>query len=225
MEYDAVIFDLDGTLLESTASHLEWLYTAVEKSLKESGQKIETWKLSHNELEKLAGIRGYQKFEEKCNSLDIEPEDFWFKVSHHRAAGKLQLLDQDLLELVDRTQETMDFLRSEKASLAVVSNAPDPTVDDVIRFFDLAKKLDFFRGVTDLEDLKDRKPHSFHLKMAITELDAEKVLYVGDSSIDVLAAEKAGVDSAIIGEDEEATFELDELSDLRKVFSGTLEQD
>lgn len=101
--------------------------------------------------------------------------------------------------------------------LAIVSNAPDSTVDEVIRYFDLASELDFFRGITDLEDLKERKPHSFHLKMALDELKAENCLYVGDSHVDVTAAEKLGLDSVIIGENEEATFEIENLNQLTEI--------
>ena len=214
MEYDAVIFDLDGTLLESTVDHLEWLYTAVEETLKEFGREKEATELSHRELGVLGGIEGDERFRQKCRELEIDPEEFWFHVSHMRASKKLRLLDEDLLELVDGTEKLLEELRSEKVSLAVVSNAPDPTVDEVIRYFDLDHYLEFFRGITDLDDLRERKPHSFHLEMAIAEVDPGKVLYVGDSYVDVKAADKTGIDSAIIGENSNADIEVEKLQDL-----------
>lgn len=225
MNYDAVIFDLDGTLLESTADHLEWLYTAVEQALEKTGQEKMVTELSHQELGVLAGIKGYSKFEKKCSELELDDRELWFHVSHLRAREKLDLLEEDLLHLVDGTEDVLETLRRDNLKLAVVSNAPDSTVDEVIRYFNLTSKLDFFRGITDLEDLKERKPHSFHLELAVDELKAENCIYVGDSHVDIVAAEKLGLDSVIIGESEKATFEIDELSDLRKVFSGNLEQD
>lgn len=214
MEYDAVIFDLDGTLLESTIDHLEWLYTAVEEALKKFDRENEATELSHRELGVLGGIEGDERFRQKCRELELDAENFWFQVSHMRAEKKLKLLDEELLDLVNGTEKILKKLREENVSLAVVSNAPDPTVDEVIRYFDLDHYLDFFRGITDLEDLRERKPHSFHLEMAITELGAGKVLYVGDSYVDVQAAKKSGVDSVIIGENSEADIEVEKLEDL-----------
>ncbi|MFB6116583.1 MAG: HAD family hydrolase [Candidatus Nanosalina sp.] len=214
MKYDAVIFDLDGTLLESTADRLEWLYTAVEKAIEKFDMESEATELSHRELGTLAGLEGDEKFREKCMELGLDADRFWFHVSHMRAKEKLHLLDENLLGLVNGTEEVLEDLRSENISLAVVSNAPDPTVDEVVRFFELDQLLDFFRGITDLKDFRERKPHPFHLEMAIAELEADNILYVGDSHVDVIAAEKAGADSVIIGEDREADFTVENLTEI-----------
>lgn len=217
MSYEAVIFDLDGTLLESTSDHLEWMYTAVEESLEELDHELEAAELSHSELVALAGIDGYEVFEEKCRELGVDDQKLWFYISHYRAKGKLELLEEDLLELKTGARETLEFLREKGISLAVVSNAPDPTVDDVIRFFELDSLLEFFLGIKDLDDLMDRKPRPRHIEIALDELKADKVLYVGDSAVDVEAAENIGADSAILGENEESTFEIRNLQDLKEI--------
>jgi HAD superfamily hydrolase (TIGR01549 family) len=221
VEYDAVIFDLDGTLLESTAAHLEWLYTAVENSLREIDRDELAAELSHEELETLAGIRGVEGFEERCIELGIEEEAFRDLVQHFRAGEKMKLLEEDLLKLVDGTEDVLEELRRKKLDTAVVSNAPDSSVDEVIRYFDLARELDFFRGVTDLEDFRHRKPDPSHIELAREELDAGNCVYVGDSRNDVKAAERLGVDSIHIGEtDSDATYSVDNLQEVVKIFRG-----
>lgn len=193
------------------------MYAAVEESLEEVDHDLEAVELSHSELVALAGIDGYEVFEEKCSELEVDDQKMWFYVSHYRAKGKLELLEEDLLELKTGSRETLEFLRKKGVSLAVVSNAPDPTVDEVIRFFELDSLLEFFLGIKDLDDLMDRKPRPRHIEIALDELKADKVLYVGDSSVDVEAAEKIGADSAILGENEEATFEIRNLQDLKDI--------
>lgn len=219
MKYDAAIFDLDGTLLESTAGHLEWMFTAVEEAVEETGEEIDIGELTHQEMKTLAGIEGYQRFEEKTLELGLDDEEFRILVSYHRARQKLQLLEEDLLHLVDGTEELLEDLRQEKIRTAVVSNAPDPSVDEVLRYFDLVRELDFFRGVTNLEDFRHRKPDPFHIELAKEELDSENCVYIGDSKVDVEAAERLGVDSIHVGgKDSEATYSVKKLEKVAEIF-------
>lgn len=219
MNYDAAIFDLDGTLLKSTAGHLEWMFAAVEAAVEETGEPVDIGELTHQEMKTLAGIEGYESFEQKSRELGFDDEDFRTLVSYHRARQKLQLLEEDLLHLVDGAGELLEELRREKIRTAVVSNAPDPSVDEVVRYFDLARELDFFRGVTDLEDFRRRKPDPFHIELAREELDAEKCVYIGDSEVDVEAAERLGVDSIHIGgKNSEATFTAETLEEVAEIF-------
>lgn len=220
MDYDAVIFDLDGTLLESTSSRLEWLYTAVEKALEETGNSSYVTELSKDEIITLSGIRSYKEFVDKCRELNIDSEELWFYVSHFRARGKTQLVEQDLLNLVDSTEKTLQTLERQNISSAIVSNAPNETVEEIVDYFELKPFLSLFKGIGDIEELEKRKPNSFHLETAIDSLDGENFIYVGDSKVDIMAANNSGIDSVIIGEHPEATFEIDKLSELEALFQS-----
>lgn len=69
MKYDAVIFDLDGTLLQSTSSDLSWAEEAVERALEKQGLKA-----PESELMNLTGIRGSERFAEACEEIGADPE-------------------------------------------------------------------------------------------------------------------------------------------------------
>jgi hypothetical protein len=77
MGYNSAIFDLDGTILHSCSRDLSWLHCAVEQALDSKGINKN---FSNPELEVLAGLKSRKKFVQKCNSLELEPQDFWNSV-------------------------------------------------------------------------------------------------------------------------------------------------
>ena len=74
-----------------------------------------------------------------------------------------------------------------------------------------------------------RKPAPHYLDRALAELSADTAVYVGDRETDLLAAEYAGLDSALIrpaanaerGPAPEPTYELDSLHDLADILAAT----
>lgn len=78
-------------------------------------------------------------------------------------------------------------LLGEKYPMAVVSNKPDPAVKA------LAKE--YFPGLYALgeSDLCPRKPAPDMVYQAMRALGVDRCIYVGDSEVDVLTAENAGV--------------------------------
>jgi phosphoglycolate phosphatase-like HAD superfamily hydrolase len=46
-----------------------------------------------------------------------------------------------------------------------------------------------------------RKPEPYYIERALAELDAAEALYVGDSEKDIVAAERAGIDSVFLRRD------------------------
>jgi phosphoglycolate phosphatase-like HAD superfamily hydrolase len=52
-----------------------------------------------------------------------------------------------------------------------------------------------------VESLKRKKPNPYYLDRALADLGADAALYVGDSESDVVAAHRAGLDSAFVRRD------------------------
>ncbi|QKQ97936.1 HAD hydrolase-like protein [Candidatus Nanohaloarchaea archaeon] len=196
MKYDAVIFDLDGTLLQSTSEDLSWLERAVERALEKQGLQT-----PDSRLMELSGIRGSEKFTEACRKVGAEPENLWPVVEGERMEGKKELIESGRLELKDGAEELLRFLHNQDIRASVISNSPDLTVEMVVEEFDLKSYLHYYRGITTFEDLAHRKPDPVHIDYALAELHCSNPVYVGDSESDEEASIREGIDDLILGKD------------------------
>lgn len=208
MKYDAVIFDLDGTLLQSTSSDLSWMKAAVRRALEKQGLEA-----PDSGLMNLSGIRGSKKFAEACKEIGVDPEKLWSVVEGERMEGKKQLIESGDLELKEGAEELLQVIHEQDVKASVISNSPDLTVDLVVGEFDLEALLHYFRGITTFGDLSHRKPDPVHIDYAMAELKCENPLYVGDSESDEVAARKEGIEEVIIGDDVVDLTEVKELVD------------
>lgn len=191
MKYKTAIFDLDGTILESSSGNLSWLYQAVRDSLDDHNCEK---KVSDNLIEALAGLEGVKRYNEVCEKINLNPELFWKTVHRNRAARKLKFIDNDGLALCKGAKKLLNDLHGEGIYLGLVSNSPDTSVCAVINYFDLQDVFHYYRGSTTLEDLERRKPDPWYIEIAKAELNRRPFVYVGDSDTDVQAAENAGID-------------------------------
>jgi HAD superfamily hydrolase (TIGR01549 family) len=208
VKYDAVIFDLDGTLLQSTSSDLSWIEEAVKRALEKQGLEA-----PESELMNLSGIRGSEKFAEACEEIGANPEELWPVVEGERMEGKKQLIESGKLELKEGAEELLRFIHDQDVKASVISNSPDLTVDLVVAEFGLESLLHYFRGITTFEDLSHRKPDPVHVDYAVAELDCDKPLYVGDSESDEIAARREGIEDVLIGSDVETLSDVKDLVD------------
>jgi phosphoglycolate phosphatase len=88
--------------------------------------------------------------------------------------------------------ETLDILTVGGALLAVCSNKPQQLCVKVLRDTGI---LRFFRAVVGGDAIAKPKPHPEHLFAAIAALGSSCAdsIYIGDSSVDFLASQAAGV--------------------------------
>lgn len=186
--YDAVLFDMDGVLVEPTQR--DTARRAIERAFAEFDVEPR-----EEDVEALLNV-SVDRVEEVCRRHELDVDGFW-RVRERRIAeaqtrsfddgGKQPYPDVDVVEELNGS------------SLAVVSNNQQPTVDHVVEGLGFRHRFEAVhaRG-PDVDDLRRKKPSPHLLESALSDMEPEQALYVGDREKDVVAADRAGVDSALL---------------------------
>lgn len=178
MNKKAVIFDLDGTLLDTlgdltdAVNHILTTYGFPKRSEAEVRSYLGN---GARELVRLA-LPGAASESE----LDKYLEEY---KAYYNAHSRIKT------KPYDGVIELLRHLRECGVMTAVVSNKPDPAVGILCKeyFGDL---LDMSLG--DRADI-ERKPSAEPVKYAMKKLECDRAIYVGDSEVDVMTAKNAGI--------------------------------
>ena len=177
---DTVIFDLDGTLLDTSMD----LTSSVNHALKENGFKTKTV-----EEVKAALGAGPAKLVERVSGLQAESE-LYRKVlkeylEHYNDNNSVDT------RLFEGIPELLTELKSRKLKTAVLSNKQDIDTQAVISHY-LPDTFDIVMGTS---DKVKRKPSTDGMLSIVRELGTtpENCLYIGDSGVDIETASKAGI--------------------------------
>lgn len=170
-----ILFDLDGTLLNT----LEDLTAATNYALGQFGYPPRTMA----EVRRAIG-NGAANQIRKCLP-EGTPEEIVQKVL---AVYKPYYTDhcQISTKPYDGILEALAFLRK-KYPVAIVSNKPDSAVK--------ALCAEYFPGIHALGETPDcpRKPAAEMVFQGMRAIGADRCIYIGDSEVDVLTAENAGM--------------------------------
>ncbi|GCF93118.1 phosphohydrolase [Enterococcus florum] len=178
--YDLFIFDFDGTI----ANTLPLYFESFRKVLASFNQKefddqeIESW-FGPNELgilkQRLKDQNDLPKAEKMLYSVYQEDHETLVKT------------DKNILIMLNR-------LKKYKKQIAMVTGKCQRTYEYSARALNLEETFQY--EITG-DDVKNPKPNSEGLEKVIAyfQIDLKRVLYVGDSDMDILAAEHAAIDS------------------------------
>ena len=176
-QYQAFVFDLDGTLIDSEKYHADAFEEAV-KAL--TGHQI-TEEERREFFEAHTGT--YVPILAERHGLDLDVEaTLKYKRSHVRKHFKTDLFP-----------EAVHFLRKWRGRkrMALASNSPKHFVRDALV---AGKMIDLFEVVCTADDVTHRKPdpEMYTLMLETLGLAAHEVLVFEDSPSGVLAAQTAG---------------------------------
>ncbi len=181
MKYKFVIFDLDGTILDT----LQDLYSSVNFALKKNC-------LTERSIEEVRAFvgNGIRLLIERSvpENTDISvTEQVLCDFREHYA-----LHSKDTTKPYDGIIELLTNLRRNGIKTAVVSNKTDFAVQELIKlFFD--GLFDFVAG--DREGInKKPAPDTVFEAIKSVEIEAEQTVYVGDSEVDIQTAKNASID-------------------------------
>lgn len=180
MGYSTVIFDLDGTLLNT----LEDLTDSVNYALNVMGYPVR----NIYEVRAFVG-NGIRKLIERAVPENTEPCDTEQTLTHFKEYYAKH--NQDKTKPYDGVRELMARLKAKGIKMAIVSNKIHSGV--------IALRDEFFKDIEiaigDMPELK-RKPAPDSCFLALEKLGStvEETVYVGDSDVDLETAKNAGLD-------------------------------
>lgn len=214
MSYEAVVSGDDGVLTEPTPS--EVLRRAVRDAFAEFDAEPTT--------EGVDGVvhGGLTRIKRVCEVHDVDPEAFWPRREARAADAQRVGMESGTKPLYDDA----DAVGELDVPLGVVSSSQHATVEHVLDVYDLREHFAVAYGREPRVDaLRRCKPSPHYLERALSDLAVESALYVGDSNVGVLAASRAGIDSAYVRRPHRAdyrlaadpTYEIDSLRDLSAI--------
>lgn len=183
MKYSTIIFDLDGTLLNT----LDDLADSVNIMLEREGYPQRT----REDIREFIG-NGARNLVRKALPEAVSEDEIT------RCLTRYKKIYLEHMFLKTAPYQGIDGmlreLKSRGVKLGVVSNKPDDATREMCEFY--------FSGILDavIGDNQERKkkpaPDNIFEIMKLLDSDKSKTLYVGDSDVDMETAKNAGLDCA-----------------------------
>jgi HAD superfamily hydrolase (TIGR01509 family) len=174
----AVLFDIDGTLVDSNYLHVHaWC-----RAFGEVGMAVESWR-----IHRAIGMDGTRLVKSLSGGAD---ENSRQRVSqlHSRYYAELS----PMLALLPGARELLDRVASRGMQVVLATSAPE---DELARLRSLLDREDLLSAVTSSEDVDTAKPEPDLVAVALDRagVPASRAVFVGDAVWDAEAAARAGV--------------------------------
>lgn len=175
----AVIFDLDGTLLNTLGD----IYEVLNQSL----EKFNLPKVTYEDAKNFIG-NGAKKLVERAvgSRLDLAQEVYEYY------AEKFAKCQNDATELYDGEEQTLSTLINAGVKLALITNKPQTATSAVYAKFLAKFKFSEVLGQTEYYPLKPNPASTLEVLKRLG-VKKEECVFVGDGETDVQTAKAAGL--------------------------------
>ena len=215
--YGAVLFDMDGVLIQGRATLPAVYANAADDTLTTLGVTV-----PEAERGPLRQSRFDQAMAERCRAVGLDPGEFWQTRERLASERANRRIGVDPRAPFEDTTALADL----PGPLGVVSNNRASTVEHVTaELFPGRFEAAVGRDPT-LAGYRRRKPDPDYIERALDRLGVEHALYVGDRETDLLAARRAGIEAALLRRDhgqgpleETPAFDLRDLTELRGILA------
>lgn len=172
----AVLFDIDGTLLDTR----KFVFDAVKYAFSESGYPYPT----ERELKEVTGLPLVEFY---SRLLSVDASDKLAKI--HR---EFQEENFHLVKPFPKTKKTLRILKNAGFALAAVSNR---TRESLVKSLKFTGIFDFFEVVICADDVVNAKPHRESLLAALKflQMKPNSAYMIGDTENDIFAGKNAKV--------------------------------
>ena len=174
----AVLFDIDGTLVDSNYLHVH----AWQRAFTETGLQIQSWR-----IHRCIGMDGSSLIEELGSGEVDDP-------------GRLKDLHSNfyaetvgLLRPLPGSQALLDAVAGLGLQVVLATSAPEDELSMLRKVLD---RDDIVSAITSSGDVERAKPDPDIVRVALERADVgpDRAVFVGDSVWDVAAAARAGVE-------------------------------
>ena len=211
LRYRAVLFDLDGTLVDS--------YAALEEAVNFARREHGLEELSAARIRDFVG-EGLERLLQRAFDMTAVPASV--RTAFENRYDEICCGESRVLAGVE---STLDELSRAGVAMAVCTNKPTAFSKKILDFLGLSKH---FRAIVGPDLAGARKPDRRHVLHTLEAMlcNVDGALFVGDMPIDVHAARNSGIDVAVIASgsctaeelrDARPDHYLDRFSDLVKV--------
>lgn len=182
MTYRGVIFDLDGTILNSTKLNIDSFHHACEVHL---GRRID-----EKELLKMYGKPLTEQMNhfcpEKANDMILAYRDYSHKYHDQGNSlfpGVVALLEQ---------------IKNNNTKIGLVTSKTTTAGERNLEFFGIKR---FFDHLIYFEDVDKHKPNPdpYQKMIKLMGLDPSEIVSIGDSPFDILGSKRAGLTTVLVG--------------------------
>lgn len=179
--YDAVLFDFDGTIADTGEGIFESVRYAVNALGKEP--------LNEKQLRSFIGPPIYDSFKNMLSLTDEQTEFAAIKYRECYAQGAMFRL-----KFYDGIPELLKKLRENGIKTSVASAKPFKFVEAILKHFDMLDSFDYIATPMG-DDKPETKCELITRAAGFFGADKNRVLMVGDRKFDIEGANEAGVDS------------------------------
>ncbi len=206
MQYDAVLFDFDGVVVETPSS--QRMHDALGRTYEKLGRSGPVTAT----LQEL--MRGdFESIADRCRRLEIDTDTFCTQAAREMVRAQLSEVENGLRSMYD----DVSTVRSLSIPLGIVSDNHPTVVSRLLDRFGLRSLFETVYGCPlTPEGFSRRKPDPTNIDRAMDTLEAESALYVGDRAIDVQAAYNAAIDSALLTRSSESP--ADDAADIEPTY-------
>ncbi len=181
-KYDTIIFDLDGTLLDTLCD----LTASVNYALTRNGMS----KRTIDEVRQFLG-NGVKKLMLRATAL--QEKDMKFQKAFDDFKQHYAIHCNDNTKLYDGIEELLMYLKENGIKTAIVSNKADFAVQSLKDIY-FRNLVDCAYGEREKDGIK-KKPAPDMVKLALDKLnaDVQRTVYVGDSDVDIMTAKNSNL--------------------------------
>ena len=188
-QYDAVLFDSDGVLVTPPA------YETQAEATRMAFGDVGVEEPDRQHVDEVVDGTTAEGIQDICASYGVETEEFWQAREHRDEQSQVEAFRSGSRDRYDDVAAIRDLPQA----CGVVSNNHHTTIGFVLDFFDLGPLFETYYGrEKTVRSLGLKKPNTHYLDSALADLGADSALYVGDSEHDLVAAHRAGLDSAFV---------------------------